>query len=73
MSWKWRLTPTPQWRIPSSSDRSSFAVCPVCGGTLKPDFVYFGENVPRDRVERAYAMVDEAAARRGGRFFVDGA
>nr|WP_152642615.1 Sir2 family NAD-dependent protein deacetylase [Pseudarthrobacter chlorophenolicus] len=43
---------------------SSFvvAVCPACGGTLKPDFVYFGENVPKDRVERSYAMVDEAAA-----------
>ena len=38
------------------------AVCPACGGTLKPDFVYFGENVPKERVERAYAMVDEAAA-----------
>lgn len=38
------------------------AVCPVCGGTLKPDFVYFGENVPKDRVDRAYAMVDDAAA-----------
>ncbi|MEW1821715.1 NAD-dependent protein deacetylase [Arthrobacter sp. NPDC080031] len=38
------------------------AVCPVCGGTLKPDFVYFGENVPRDRVQRAYSMVDEAGA-----------
>jgi NAD-dependent SIR2 family protein deacetylase len=38
------------------------AVCPVCGGTLKPDFVYFGENVPKDRVERAYSMVDEAGA-----------
>jgi NAD-dependent SIR2 family protein deacetylase len=43
---------------------SSFVVaaCPGCGGTLKPDFVYFGENVPKDRVEKAYAMVDEAAA-----------
>jgi len=43
---------------------SSFvvAVCPACGGTLKPDFVYFGENVPKDRVERSYAMVDQAAA-----------
>lgn len=43
---------------------SSFvvAVCPACGGTLKPDFVYFGENVPKDRVVKAYAMVDEAAA-----------
>lgn len=38
------------------------AVCPACGGTLKPDFVYFGENVPRDRVERSYGMVDQAAA-----------
>jgi NAD-dependent SIR2 family protein deacetylase len=43
---------------------SSFVVaaCPACGGTLKPDFVYFGENVPKDRVEDAYVMVDRAAA-----------
>lgn len=42
----------------------SFVVarCPACGGTLKPDFVYFGENVPKDRVERSYKMVDEAGA-----------
>lgn len=38
------------------------AHCPACGGTLKPDFVYFGENVPKDRVERSYAMVDDAGA-----------
>lgn len=38
------------------------AVCPACGGTLKPDFVYFGENVPKERVERSYRMVDDAAA-----------
>jgi NAD-dependent SIR2 family protein deacetylase len=38
------------------------AICPACGGTLKPDFVYFGENVPKDRVERSYAMVDSAGA-----------
>lgn len=38
------------------------AVCPICGGTLKPDFVYFGENVPKDRVARAYGMVDDAEA-----------
>ena len=43
---------------------SSFvvAVCPACGGTLKPDFVYFGENVPKDRVETSYRMVDDAGA-----------
>ncbi|WP_458781795.1 Sir2 family NAD-dependent protein deacetylase [Arthrobacter sp. D3-16] len=43
---------------------SSFVVaaCPACGGTLKPDFVYFGENVPKERVERSYRMVDEGGA-----------
>ena len=33
-----------------------------CGGILKPDIVYFGETVPRERVERAYAMVDAGDA-----------
>jgi NAD-dependent SIR2 family protein deacetylase len=37
--------------------------CAGCGSDrLKPDVVFFGENVPRDRVERCYAMVDEARA-----------
>jgi NAD-dependent SIR2 family protein deacetylase len=34
--------------------------CAVCGGVLKPDIVYFGESVPRDRVEAAFALVDDA-------------
>lgn len=35
--------------------------CLRCGSDeLKPDVVYFGENVPRERVDRAYAMVDAA-------------
>ncbi|MFC4616828.1 NAD-dependent protein deacetylase [Cellulomonas algicola] len=38
------------------------ADCAVCGGMLKPDIVYFGETVPRARVERAYAMVDDGDA-----------
>lgn len=29
--------------------------CWACGGVLKPDVVFFGENVPRERVERARA------------------
>ncbi|HET7690130.1 MAG TPA: NAD-dependent protein deacetylase [Nocardioidaceae bacterium] len=33
-----------------------------CGGPLKPDVVFFGENVPRDRVLRCYAAVEEAPA-----------
>jgi NAD-dependent SIR2 family protein deacetylase len=36
-------------------DFATFGVpsCPACGGLLKPDVVFFGENVPRERVERA--------------------
>jgi NAD-dependent SIR2 family protein deacetylase len=34
--------------------------CPRCGGMLKPDIVYFGESVPKPRVEQAYSMVDDA-------------
>lgn len=36
------------------------ADCLACGGRLKPDVVFFGESVPKWRVERCYAMVDEA-------------
>lgn len=36
--------------------------CPRCGGILKPDIVYFGDSVPKDRVQHAYALVDEADA-----------
>jgi NAD-dependent SIR2 family protein deacetylase len=35
--------------------------CEHCGGDLKPDVVYFGENVPRERVETAYTMVERSA------------
>lgn len=34
--------------------------CVVCGGVLKPDVVFFGESVPKDRVDRAFALVDAA-------------
>jgi NAD-dependent SIR2 family protein deacetylase len=44
-------------------DTSSFRVpdCDGCGGALKPDVVFFGENVPAARVERCYAAVDALA------------
>jgi NAD-dependent SIR2 family protein deacetylase len=35
--------------------------CDACGGVLKPHVVFFGENVPRERVERCYAAVDALA------------
>ncbi|MFX4292649.1 NAD-dependent protein deacetylase [Streptomyces bohaiensis] len=34
--------------------------CAACGGLLKPDVVFFGENVPAQRVERCRALVREA-------------
>jgi NAD-dependent SIR2 family protein deacetylase len=36
--------------------------CESCGGVLKPDVVYFGENVPADRVAQSYAMVEAATS-----------
>lgn len=33
--------------------------CEVCGGILKPDVVFFGENVPKPRVERCWRLYEE--------------
>jgi NAD-dependent SIR2 family protein deacetylase len=43
-------------------DTAGFVVadCLVCGGVLKPDVVFFGENVPAGKVRASYAAVDEA-------------
>lgn len=45
-------------------DFSGFDVppCPVCGGMLKPDVVFFGESVPRDRVAASFAALEAADA-----------
>ena len=41
-------------------DTAGFVVpdCDGCGGVLKPDVVFFGENVPPARVQRCYDAVD---------------
>ncbi len=46
------------------ADTADFVVAPClrCSGPLKPDVVFFGENVPRERVEIAYRAVDSAQA-----------
>jgi NAD-dependent SIR2 family protein deacetylase len=36
--------------------------CDGCGGVLKPDVVFFGENVPPARVARCYDAVDALGA-----------
>ncbi|MGW0037168.1 Sir2 family NAD-dependent protein deacetylase [Gordonia sp. NPDC003376] len=45
-------------------DTADFIVaeCPMCGGTLKPDIVYFGENAPKDLVEQSFSLVDASDA-----------
>ena len=45
-------------------DFATFQVpaCDACGGMLKPDVVFFGENVPRARVDAAMARLAQADA-----------
>jgi NAD-dependent SIR2 family protein deacetylase len=38
------------------------AGCEGCGGVLKPDVVFFGENVPGPRVDECYRLVERAGA-----------
>ncbi|PVG81220.1 NAD-dependent protein deacetylase [Nocardioides gansuensis] len=45
--------------------------CDDCGGLLKPDVVFFGENVPATRVQRCYDAVD-ALPDSGGALLVAG-
>ncbi len=34
--------------------------CRTCHGVLKPDVVFFGENVPKDRVDAAWRLMQQA-------------
>lgn len=42
------------------AERFRVANCRECGGLLKPDVVFFGENVPSVRVERVMAELERA-------------
>ena len=46
----------------ASFDDFLVPACPHCGGVLKPDVVFFGENVPRARVAQAQAALEQADA-----------
>lgn len=43
-------------------DRFDVPPCPECGGMMKPDVVFFGENVPRARVREAMDVVERSPA-----------
>lgn len=36
--------------------------CRDCGGMLKPDVVFFGESVPKERVKDSFALLESSAA-----------
>jgi len=44
----------------SEAERFRVVDCAGCGGVLKPDVVFFGENVPKPRVEECYGLVEQA-------------
>ncbi len=48
----------------ADDDYEGFEVprCGTCGGIVKPDVVFFGESVPRERVERVSEAVRRAGA-----------
>lgn len=49
-------------QVPGGIDGFIVPDCENCGGILKPDVVFFGESVPRERVELAYGSLRRANA-----------
>jgi NAD-dependent SIR2 family protein deacetylase len=47
-------------RLEGPFDDVDVPSCSSCGGVLKPDVVFFGENVPKARVADCYAGLSEA-------------
>jgi NAD-dependent SIR2 family protein deacetylase len=56
------IAPDGDARLEDGYDAFIVPPCPGCGGTLMPDVVFFGGNIPRDRVAAATAALDEANA-----------
>ena len=50
--------------VPDLTDYESFKtpICDVCNGILKPDVIFFGESVPRERIEQAMEKLRESKA-----------
>jgi NAD-dependent SIR2 family protein deacetylase len=64
----WLATITPEALGPDgdveieSVDEFEVPTCSACGGVLKPDIVFFGEFVPREKFVEASALVQKADA-----------
>ncbi len=46
----------------AATESFQVADCAACHGVLKPDVVFFGENVPRARADACYALVERCRA-----------
>jgi len=46
----------------AETENFALAECRACGGVLKPDVIFFGENVPGARVDECYQLVSRARA-----------
>ncbi|MDX6280733.1 MAG: hypothetical protein QOH03_1804 [Kribbellaceae bacterium] len=59
-----RINPDGDVELPDEVVKDFHLVdCSNCGSSLlKPDVVFFGENVPKPRVERCYRLIDDARA-----------
>lgn len=42
--------------------RFQLPVCAACGGTLQPDVIFFGDNIPPERTAAALALAEQADA-----------
>ncbi len=65
----WTLVPAPAINpdgdaVLAAEAAEAFQIvgCSACRGVLKPDVVFFGENVPPQRAQACYAMVESARA-----------
>ncbi|MEX0915297.1 MAG: Sir2 family NAD-dependent protein deacetylase, partial [Wenzhouxiangellaceae bacterium] len=61
------INPDGDAELDASLDKRAYpgfriAGCPDCGGTLKPDVVFFGESVPKQRLVAADGLVETADA-----------
>lgn len=63
LEWQHTLLPDGDADLPDDAV-AGFVVpgCQICGGVYKPDVVFFGDSVPRPRVEAAWAQLDAAQA-----------
>jgi NAD-dependent SIR2 family protein deacetylase len=47
---------------PGAEEAFRVPACRRCGGVLKPEVVFFGDSVPRERVDRAWSMYAAASS-----------